>query len=385
MALTGGLESDIRALLSAGIDGGRFSAAACAVAVDGRVVADVALGTLAAFDDDGVRMPAERRRLVDGSTLFDLASVTKLFTAHTALALVEAGIGSLDEPIGAVLPEYRAGAHGRERVALRHLLSHTSGLPATWEGWRAPLAAWLDGHPHPARLTATPLADRGALVADLLATPLDAEPGTRFVYACTGYNTAMAYFEALTGRPWRELVETRTLQPLGLAGVTASPEPARTAATEHQPRLRRGVVRGDVHDEAAWSLGGGAGNAGLFATARGLLAFGEAIRRGEGRVRGELMWDDALTGVLGRPTAAVGAGFGSALGPRVGDAAFMGRSRAARGHTGFTGTSLVVDRERGVTVALLTNRVHPSRDGESLQPLRAAVADRAAAAAATLR
>jgi CubicO group peptidase (beta-lactamase class C family) len=376
-----GLESGLRTLLAAGIEGGRFSAAACAVAIGGQTVADLALGTLAAFDNDGVRMPVEQQRPVDGSTLFDLASVTKVFTAHTALALVEAGVGTLDEPIGAVLPAYRGGAHGRERVTLRHLLSHTSGLPATWEGWRAPLGAWLDRHPHPDRLTTAPLADRGALVADLLATPLEAAPGSRFVYSCAGYNTAMAYFEALTGRPWRELVEQHTLRPLGLTGVTPSPDPARTAATEFQPQFRRGVVRGQVHDEAAWSLGGGAGNAGLFATARGLLAFGEAIRRGEGRVRGELMWDDALTGLLGRPTAAVGAGFGSALGLRIGDTAFLGRSAAARGHTGFTGTSLLVSREPAVTLVLLTNRVHPSRDGESLQPLRAEIADRVAAAA----
>ncbi|MCL2515557.1 MAG: beta-lactamase family protein [Microbacteriaceae bacterium] len=380
MAVFQALESDIRALLEDGIATGRFSAAACAVAIGGRVVVELALGTLATHDDDGERLPAEQQRLVDPETLFDLASVTKVFSAHTALALADAGVVDLDAPIADALPSYRGG--DRARVTLRHLLSHTSGLPATWEGWREPLADWLARHPAPARLTATPLGDRDALIADLLRTPLEASPGTRFAYACTGYNTAMACLEAVSGRPWHELVAERTLRPLGLGGVTAVPDRARTAATEFQPLLRRGVVRGDVHDEAAWSLGGGAANAGLFGTARDVLAFGEAIRAGDGRVRGELMWDDALTGVLGRPTALADGGLGSALGLRIGDADFMGRSRTARGHTGFTGTSLQIDRELGATCVLLTNRVHPSRDGASLQPLRARIADLVADTAA---
>jgi len=372
-----GLSEDIAALLGAALGERQFSGVACLVALDGELAVEVHLGTQATSDPDGQPLAPERQVPVTAATWFDLASVTKVFTAHTALSLADEDVVDLDAPVASALAAYRSGE--RSAVTLRHLLSHTSGLPATWDGWRAPLAAHLATIPDGTRLTATPLPDRDALLSDLVATPLEASPGARFEYSCVGYNTAMAYLEAVTGRPWRSLVTERTLGPLGLDEVTADPDPARCAATEHQPALHRGVVCGVVHDETAWSLGGGAGNAGLFATARGLLDFGEAVRRGAGRVRGAWMWDDALTPILGRPTTSPEGGFGSAMGLRIGDAAFMGVTTTARGHTGFTGTSLQVDRASESVIALLTNRVHPSRESSAIQPLRAAIADRVAA------
>lgn len=364
----------IDTLLRRAVTAGVCPGAACAVALDGRPVLELYAGDQAALDADGRPLAREQRVPVTALTRFDLASVTKLFTAHTALALVNAGTVALDAPIGEVLASYRTG--DRARVTLRHLLSHTSGLPATWSGWRAPLAAVLAGLPEARRLTVTPLGNRADLVADLLATPLEAPPANRFLYSCAGYLTAMAYLERLTGRAWADLVRLHTLEPLGLGEVTGLPDPARAAATEYQPALHRGVVCGVVHDEAAWSLGGNAGNAGLFATARELLMFGEALRHGQGLVTQRWMWDDALTPVLGRATSGVGGGFGAALGPRIDDRDFMGaRARGVRGHAGFTGASLQVDRGRGTTLALLTNRVHPSRDGQGVQDLRRAVAD----------
>lgn len=368
------LGAAIRRELEAGLTAHNFSGAACAVAIDGGTAIELYVGTKATWGPERQPLGPEEQSAVDAATLFDLASLTKIFTAHTALALVDSGAVGLDAPIAEFLASYREP--GRREVTLRHLLSHTSGLPATWIGWREPLVRALARIPEAERLTVTPLGDRDALIADLLTTPLEAPPGKRFEYACTGYNTTMALFEILTGRDWMPLVSEHTLQPLGLGSVTAEPAVDRSAATEYQPQFRRGVVRGVVHDETAWSLGGGAGNAGLFGTARDVLAFGEAIRIGDGRVRGEWMWDDALTGTLGRPTtAADGGGFGSALGLRIGDANSMGRSPQARGHTGFTGTSLHIDREVGVTVVLLTNRVHPTRENSVMQDVRARVAD----------
>lgn len=373
----------VRGLLGYAVRAGRFSGAAFALAVDGEPAVELYLGTQARWRGDRERIPSEEQRPVTGETLFDLASVTKVFTAHTALALASAGTTEIDAPIAAVLPEYRDG--GRSRVTLRHLLNHTSGLPAVWDGWREPLLNRIRSGRPMGRFGPTPLTDRDALIGDLLTTPLEAPPGTRFRYSCANYNTAMAYLEALTGRRWRELAVGHTLGPLGLAGVTADPEPELTAATEYQPELNRGVVVGIVHDEAAWSLGGGAGNAGLFATATGLLRFAEHLRTGSGDVLGRWMWDDALTPSLGRATASPDGGFGSALGLRIGDADFMGASAGMRGHTGFTGTSLLVDRDTGLSLVLLTNRVHPSRDRGGIQDLRAAIADLAVASLATAR
>lgn len=377
----GMLAAGVREQLSLGIQAGQFSGAACAVAIAGEPAVELYLGTQAAWRGALERISAAEQRPVTSDTLFDLASITKVFTAHVALSLADAGVARLDAPIAGVLPAFRDGE--RSRVTLRHLLNHTSGLPAEWDGWREPLAQRMESVPSRAPFTATPLTGREALIADLLATPLEAPPGTRFTYSCVNYNTAMAYLEALTGRPWRDLLDQCALGPLGLSGVTADPDPALTAATEYQPELNRAVVAGVVHDEAAWSLGGAAGNAGLFATARRLLAFAEQLRVGSGRVLGQWMWDDALTATLGRATASPEGGFGASLGLRIGDAEFMGATATMRGHTGFTGTSLLIDRETEVSLVLLTNRVHPGRNGEGIQPLRAALADLAVAAART--
>lgn len=373
------LADDIRQQLSLGIQTGLFSGAACALAVAGEPAVELYLGTQAVWRGALERISGEEQRPVTTDTLFDLASVTKVFTAHVALSLTDAGVVELDASIAAALPAYREGI--RAQVTLRHLLSHTSGLPAEWDGWREPLARHLKGGRPTAPFTVTPLTGRDALIADLLSAPLEAPVGTRFKYSCANYNTVMVYLEAVTGRPWRELVREYTLKPLGLSGVTADPEPELTAATEYQPELNRGVVVGVVHDEAAWSLGGGAGNAGLFATARGLLRFAEQLRVGSGQVLGRWMWDDALTQSLGRATASPEGGFGSSLGLRIGDAEFMGSSATMRGHTGFTGTSLLVDRETEVSLVLLTNRVHPARNLEGIQHMRAVLADLAVAAA----
>jgi CubicO group peptidase (beta-lactamase class C family) len=349
-----------RDLLRAAHDAGRFSGAAVLAAVDGATVLEEYLGDQAAWSDAFEPIEPADRVPVSADTLFDLASVTKTFTAHTALSVVDAGDAELDVPIAEALPSYRAPM--RERVTLRHLLAHTSGLPAEWTGWRTPLQKRLASAPEPERVTTTPLAgDRDALVGDLLATPLEAPPGAGFVYSCAGYNTTMVYLERVTGEEWPELLRRRTTGPLGLASVTASPDRDRAAATEFQPQFRRGVIRGDVHDEAAWSLGGHSANAGLFATGRDLLVFGEAVRRGEGRVRGEWMWDG--------------------LGLRIGDPEWGAASPEARTHVGFTGTLLHLDRASASTIVLLTNRVHPSREQE-IADLRRDVVDAILAAAA---
>jgi len=343
------------------------SAAAVAVAVGGDLVVRHWTGVTQRVGDDGADIPAAERTPVSAATLFDLASLTKVYSAHTLLGLVADGALALDAPIAELLPEYRA--EPRTQVTLRHLLTHTSGLPPEWNGWR----------PHAERRLLAPEAwppPRAALLADLAATPLTAPPGTRHDYACTGYLTAMLLAERATGESWETLVHRHTLDPLGLAATTFRPDPARTAATEYQPELGRGTVHGTVHDEAAWSLGGAAGNAGLFATLDDVLRFAEAIRRGEDERAATWMWHDQLPTAL--PPRARRPSYGQALGLRIGELSWMGPAGAgSRGHTGFTGTSLQIDRARAVTVVLLTNAVHPTRTAPGAHPLRAALADAA--------
>ncbi|BDZ49611.1 serine hydrolase [Frondihabitans sucicola] len=275
------LAAGVRELMTAALTADTYSGATCRVAIEGDEVASVAVGVLARIDDSGDEVSVDARQPVTEATLFDLASITKTYSAHTLLALVRVGVLDLDRPIADRLPTYREPV--RREVTLRHLLTHTAGLPSTWQGWRPALAELLGARravpATPTLFRSTPLTDRGALLDDLLRTPLTAAPGVRFEYSCTGYNTAMALAETATGRPWSDLVDEFTLAPLGLADTGFTPEVDRSAATEYQPEFGRGVVRGIVHDEAAWSLGGACANAGLFASSSDLLAWGRSSAR----------------------------------------------------------------------------------------------------------
>jgi CubicO group peptidase (beta-lactamase class C family) len=131
-----------------------------------------------------------------------------------------------------------------------------------------------------------------------------------------------------------------------------------------------------VHDETAYALGGVAGHAGLFATAGDVLAFGEALRRGGGP-----MLSRESVAEMTRDQGAEGAPFRHGLGVRLGDPSIVGPLDGAYGHSGFTGTSLVVDPDRRLTVVLLTNAVHPVRGRDGIREMRHAVAAEALRAA----
>jgi CubicO group peptidase (beta-lactamase class C family) len=371
-------EALLRAPLEQRLALGAFSGAAVAVAVDGETAVAFELGTMSSVDENGELLSGDAAEQVTRDAMFDLASVTKVVSAHTILSLVADGPLELDRPLAETLPGYRGGA--KRAITLRHLLSHTSGLPGSWHGWEQPLLRHLEARPAGApRLAATPFPDREALLADLLATELEAEPGARFRYSCAGYNTAMALAETATGTPWAELVTARTLAPLGLAGALAFGAPAAASvATELDLRFERGLLRGAVHDETAWVLAGNSANAGLFGTAAGALRLAEALRTGTGDpVLGDWMWHGQLGRMLGQGRERdTPSGYDHSLGLRVGQLNMMGESgAAARGHTGFTGTSVQTDREAGISIVLLTNRVHPSRHGPGIEGLRAEVAD----------
>ncbi|MDP4331959.1 serine hydrolase domain-containing protein [Curtobacterium sp. A7_M15] len=356
------------------------SAASAAIAVGGELVVHADAGTLASQAANGACADSACHAPVTRATRFDLASLTKTYSARVLLGLVDDRTLDLDRPIAAHLPEYAADPL-RRTVTLRHLLTHTSGLPATWGGWHAPMAAVLESTPTDAPVfLGSPLQDQDALRRTLARTALTAPPAQRWEYACTGYNTAMLVAEQATGTRWEDLVRHVVLEPAGLRDTDFAPREAGivdVARTEHQPRLHRGVIAGDVHDESAWALGGRAANAGLFATTDDVLRWAETIRRGADAATAHSMWDDQLPGILRRGTA--GPSFGASLGLRIGERSWMGPYfPTGRGHTGFTGTSFLVDRERAMSVVLLTNRVHPSRSGPPVTQLRLAVAEIAA-------
>lgn len=359
--------SELRSLLAAGTRAAPrplYSAAVALVGRAGDAVAPATVGELVRYaDDQGTPAPARERRPATESTIFDLASITKLFTTTVLMTLVEEGALALDEPLGRWLPSFRDGE--RQLVTLRHLLTHTSGLPAL-------LRLWAD---HP---------DRESRVRAVLDAPLANRPGTVFEYSCIGFLVAGLLAERVTGRGLADLVDERVCRPLGLTDTGFRPGPgriARTAATEYRADIGRGLVRGVVHDENSWSLGGTGGNAGLFGTAADVARFGEMLRRGGALDGVRVLREETVTEMTrDQLPAAIDPGFRHGLGVRIGDPNCMGKLAAdgAFGHTGFTGTLLVVDRARELVIVLLTNRVHPNREWSDIAALRRTVCEFAA-------
>ncbi|MEW9552738.1 serine hydrolase domain-containing protein [Nonomuraea sp. NPDC050783] len=335
-------------------------AAVAMIAVDGDVAATAAAGELVRYADAGGALAAARPPARHDS-IFDLASVSKLFTTVVLLSLAEEGRLSLDEPAAARLPGLDP------RITPRRLLTHTAGLPPTRRIDR--------------ELPAASAAER---MAAMPATPVAHPVGGPYLYSDVGMILAGRLAEVAGGAPLDVLVRDRVTAVLGLPDTgyrppgRPRPDLERVAATEY--KAGRGCVRGEVHDETAHALGGVAGHAGVFATAADLLAFGEALRRGGGPVlRQESVAE------MTRDQGVTGAAFRHGLGVRLGDPAVAGLLAGAYGHSGFTGTSLVVDPARRLTVVLLTNAVHPVRGRGGIRELRQAVAAEALRLAGTGR
>ncbi|MFP3712927.1 serine hydrolase domain-containing protein [Puerhibacterium sp. TATVAM-FAB25] len=283
-----------------------------------------AVGTAA----DGERAPL----LADA--LFDLASVTKAFVAVAALRVAEAGLLDLDAPVRERLDVAAVGTG----ATARHLLTHTAGLRAASRAWRTaagPQDVWRD----------------------VLDTPPVVAPGAVHEYSCLSFVLLGALLEAVTGRPLDRLVLEDVAAPLGAASLRWWPAPAGSVvATEP------GTPRGVVHDETAAALGRPVGNAGLFGTADDVARLAALVRdRGAcagGRLLTEASWSALV--VPDGPARDAGAPYGQALGLRRGDPRQTVHADQV-GHTGFTGTSFVVDLRSGGVAVLLTNRVHGGR------------------------
>ncbi|WP_037906445.1 serine hydrolase domain-containing protein [Actinacidiphila yeochonensis] len=317
--------------------------------------------------DAAVELPRERWLPARPDTVFDLASVTKLFTAVTAVRGVQDGVLDLDAPVAAHDPSLTAAAaHG---ITLRHLLTHTSGLRPELPLYDEPDAA----------------ARAARLAAEEPLTP----PGTARVYSDLNLLLLQRVLERVSGHRVDRLIAETVTGPLGMADTRFNPPASllpRVAATEDQRRpwgkLDRGMVHGAVHDENAHAMDGVAGHAGLFSTAWDLALFCRALL--------DDLAGTAPAKLLSPPFAArlLGAepdpdGVRRPLGFEADQSWFMGElaGRGAVGHCGFTGTSLVLDPATDTFLVLLTNSVHPVRTWREGNAPRAQAATRLARAA----
>jgi CubicO group peptidase (beta-lactamase class C family) len=305
----------------------------------------------------------------DSASLYDLASLTKVIGLTSAIMLaVDENRLELDAPVQRYVPAFVGP--GKAGITLRHLLTHSSGLPA----WR-PLYQES--------------ATRSAALALADTTALDTVPGARFVYSDLGAILLTQTIENRYGERIDSLLARRLFQPLGMDDTRYLPPATwrpRIAPTENDPWRGR-VLRGEVHDENASRLDGVSGHAGLFSDAVDLLTFGEWLLATLGRNGGTVgAAGEAGSAVpLSRRTALefirrqdLPPGSSRALGwdtPSEGSSAGSRLSPESFGHTGFTGTSIWIDPARDLVIVLLSNRVHPTRDNPKWGPVRARVAD----------
>jgi CubicO group peptidase (beta-lactamase class C family) len=323
------------------------------VARGGKIVQHDAYGYSAQYTD-GSSTEMENPIQMKEDTIFDLASISKIFTATAVMILFEKGLFDLDDPIAKHIPEF--AENGKENVTIRQLLTHTSGF-----------TAWI-----PLYSKGNSREDRLKLV---LSQPLKYQPGTTYEYSDLNMITLGMLVEHLSGQRQDEFVQEHITKPLGMKDTMYNPPASlknRIAATEYQATPNRGLVWGEVHDENAWSLDGVAGHAGVFSTAEDLAKFAH-IFINEGKYGGTRILKPETVKLLLENQNENFPGDDHGLGWELGQGWYMdalSEGTYSFGHTGYTGTSIVISPNNKTVAILLTNRVHPSRSTVSTNQTR---------------
>lgn len=298
-------------------------------------------------------------------TIYDIASLTKVVVTTTLVEkLVEGDFPSplsLDAPIERYLPEWTAGPkpEWRRKVTVRHLMTHTSGLPPFKEYWR----------------TST---TKQETLRRIFAEPLEYEPGTKVVYSDLGIILMAEIIQRLTGKPLDELAKEYIFEPLGMQQTLYNPPKKlwpEIAPTEFDNQLRHRLVQGEVHDENAYAIGGVSGHAGVFSTAPDLAVFCQMLLNGgfyahQRILRRATVAEFTAPQALAQNTRTLGW-----VVPTENSSSGHYFSLHSYGHTGFTGTTIWIDPDRQLFVVLLTNRVHPTRENHKIAEVRPAVHD----------
>jgi len=332
-------------VLQEAIAGRAFPAAAVAITRHGSLVALKGFGRFTYEANSPV---------VRAATLFDLASVSKVVaTTSVAMILYERGLLDLDAPVGAVVPDfvYNAEDPRRREVTLRMLLAHSSGLPAYEK-------LFLKAR------------SRDELLQAALATPLEADPGSRTEYSDIGFIVLGVALERLADESLDRFCQREVFARLAMTGTTFNP-PAEIRGqippTADDKTFRGRVIQGEVQDENASVLGGIAGHAGVFACAVDIAKFAHAMLNG-GR---PILRPETLALFTRREAAP--AGTSRALGwdtPSAPSQSGKYFSANSFGHLGYTGTSMWIDPPRELSITVLTNRTWPDCSNHAIKEVR---------------
>ncbi|WP_208298863.1 serine hydrolase [Streptomyces liangshanensis] len=361
------LVTDAAAFLGPSPDHPWYAGAVVLAGRGGTVALHRALGTAVryrAYDErtgTGVEFPPGERIATTVDTVYDLASVSKLFTAILAVRRIESGALDLDAKVAAYLPEFGGG--GKADITVRQLLTHTSGL-----------RAWVALYGAPTR--------EGRLRILWDESPVR-PPGSGYLYSDLNLITLQLVLEEITGRTLDALLHDEITAPLGMHRTRYNP-PASwkpgIAATEDARRpwsgLDRGLVRGEVHDENAYALGGVAGHAGVFSRAWDLAVLARTLLNGGAYGRARILRPESVALMFTDFNTAF-PGHAHGLGFELHQRWYMGAmaTPGSAGHTGFTGTSLVLDPTTDSFLVLLGNAVHPVRGWRSGSAPRVAAAN----------
>lgn len=366
-----GMNRPIQSALQGAVDDGTFPGAVLTVRLRGDIVFESAVGRLS-------RQGPEEAVTVD--TCYDLASLTKVLATTTALALLmQRGLVKVDDRIDDILTELRGSASGGATV--RQLLTHSSGLP----GWRPYYERVAAAEATQPGFLGSPAASE-TLLQCIAKEELVYERGSRSLYSDLGFMLLGFAVERLSGEPLDQFCSGRLYGPLGArplayarrgsaSALSIHHDGACTIAPTEEDPWRKRMLCGEVHDENAYALGGVAGHAGLFGTARAILAVSQAWMDGLRKKPGLLAPDIVrmfTTNRQGVPNSSWALGWDT---PSVRSSSGTRFSPESFGHLGFTGTSLWIDPVKELEVVLLSNRVHPTRRNEQIRIFRPHIHD----------
>jgi len=337
------------AVLDSAMDEHIFPGAQIFIARDGIIIADTAFGFLT-YDPDASPVTTQTR--------YDVASLTKvLVTTPVTMKLLSKYLIGLDHTVDQYFPEFTG--KGREKVTLRHLMTHSSGLP--------PFKSYylMDG-----------FSNRDDIFQDILSTTLDFTPGDRFQYSDLGMILMGRILEKVGKQNLEGMAKNWVFKPFNmdhtgyLPAASIRPE---IAPTEFDSVYRHSLIQGIVHDENAYLMGGAAPHAGVFSTAEDIANYAQMIVNG-GTFLGRRYFDPSTIIQFTRrqelppgSDRAIGWDTPSRNGHSSAGDLFSDRSF---GHLGFTGTSIWIDPDRKIIVVLLTNRVYPTRERGGIYEIR---------------
>jgi beta-N-acetylhexosaminidase len=290
-------------------------------------------------------------------TIYDAASLTKaVVTTTLAAMMVEGARLDLSATVARYLPEWAAGpqAAWRTRVSVRHLLTHTSGLPAHREYFKS-------AH------------TRGDVLALAMAEGLEYEPGAKSVYSDIGFILLGEILERLMGQPLDRAAEERIFAPLGMMNTMFNPPAAmraKIAPTENDTKFRKRLLRGEVHDNNCWVMGGVAGHAGIFSTAGDLAVFCQMMLNGGQYAHRRLLKRATVAQFTAADSLSANTRTTGWNVPTPNSSSGQYFSPRSFGHMGFTGTSIWIDPDRQLFVVLLTNGIHPTGQNEGIVRFR---------------